>query len=265
MKPGRTKTSRETSHAALGSADGIGILAIRKTSMPLRKNHRTSELIQIQGLRENSGSFPGIDLAAGKNLPPGSWPARGRRQGWQPFRARFPRNPVGIARSGRPPRQFRRGRPSFLETSMEAPGPANSRPKPASRSCRPGLSALRDRQFRVQMQPYHRSLTAQPPNVVVQVYALACKQFVILDWRLDAPQDRRIDLGYPGSGNLGPHRHRCLAHHDVGGADRSLLVPARHDRPVRPKVRPGGIDNQISTQQHKKRACKPYRPRQEAL
>jgi hypothetical protein len=66
MKPGRTKTSRETSHAALGSADGIGILAIRKTSMPLRKNHRTSELIQIQGLRENSGSFPGIDLAAGK-------------------------------------------------------------------------------------------------------------------------------------------------------------------------------------------------------
>jgi hypothetical protein len=70
------------------------------------------------------------------------------------------------------------------------------------------LSALRDRQFRLQTQPYHRSLTAQPPNVVVEVYALARKQFVILDWRLDAPQDRRIDLGHPAN-HIAQSKRRC--------------------------------------------------------
>src|ERR1700685_2748312 len=44
-------------------------------------------------------------------LPPGPSTAKAR------FR---PRRFLG--RSSRPPRQFRRGRPSFLETSMETPG-----------------------------------------------------------------------------------------------------------------------------------------------
>ena len=57
-------------------------------------------------------------------------------------------------------------------------GTPNSRSKTATKNCPPGLSALRDRQFRLQTQPYDRSLTAQPPNVVVQVYAPARKQFV---------------------------------------------------------------------------------------
>src|SRR5580693_6371694 len=70
----------------------------------------------------------------------------------------------------------------------------------------------------------HRFSGIDLANVVFQVYALARKQFVILDWRLDAPQDRRIDLSHPGSGNLSPHRERCLADLDVDGANRSLLV-----------------------------------------
>jgi len=86
---------------------------------------RTSELIQIQELRQTRHGFLQISIwRPEKTSLLGSWPASGRMQTQQPFRARIPSKPAGIARSSRPPRQFRRVR---LETPRKLQVPANSR------------------------------------------------------------------------------------------------------------------------------------------
>jgi hypothetical protein len=83
MKPGRTKNLKGKLRCRPGSADGIGIWLNRKIE-------RTSELIQIQGLRQNSARVFWYRSGGWRNLPAGTWPESGRRQTWQPFRARSP-------------------------------------------------------------------------------------------------------------------------------------------------------------------------------